>query len=407
VFFRNLTLDNLEESRIASSSGIRRPPISRRLRVLHVGKYYPPHKGGIETHLRDLCTHLREWVDVQLVVASDSSAGSEEILDGVPVSRIPTHLTLSSAPICPGMIEKIRASDADIVHLHWPNPTAILAYLGSHHAGRLVVTYHSDTIRQRVLSSLFEPFLHAALRRSAAIITTSPDYAATSSVLSRYQARCHTIPLGIDLVELERKDRTQVDSIRRKYGSRIILGVGRLVYYKGFEHLIRAMQEVDGRLVIVGDGPLRGKLEHLAARLGLQGRVFLTGEIHGSLVPYYQAADVFCLPSVARSEAFGIVQVEAMAAGVPVVNTKIQSGVPFVSLDGETGLTVPAENPGALAAAINQLLDDPSLRRSLGASARMRAEAEFSVDVMARRTMALYDEVIAADESPVTTIAKA
>jgi glycosyltransferase involved in cell wall biosynthesis len=367
----------------------------RRFSILHVGKYYPPHMGGIETHLQTLCTELQKTHDVRVVVASDDDKTAEYIVDQVPVSRIATRLTLFSAPLCPGLIAMIRNSDADIVHIHLPNPSAVLAYLASGRRGRLVVTYHSDTVRQRILGAMLEPSLHMVLRRSSAIIATSPDYRRTSAILSKYHNRCHVIPYGIALDQFGLCDSVSVSNLRRQYGDRLILSVGRLVYYKGFEYLIQAMTHVNGKLLIVGDGPLRRKLGELVARLGLGEKVAFLGEIQNErVVPYYHAADVFVMASVARSEAFGIVQVEAMAAGTPVVNTSLDSGVPFVSLHDRTGLTVPPADAGALAAAINRLLDDRDLRRSLGGSARVRARQEFSLDTMTSRTLALYDQVM-------------
>ncbi len=363
------------------------------LRVLHVGKYYPPHMGGMESHLEALCGQLRKHVDVRVTVASDDYRGSREMVDGVPVTRVPTRLMLASAPICPGMVANIRNSGADIVHLHVPNPTAILAYLASRHRGHLIVSYHSDTVRQRYLGAAFEPFLHSALRRSSAIVVTSERYQKTSSVLARYEDRCHVIPLGTDVERFERSDPAAATQIRSQYGERLILAVGRLVYYKGFEYLVRAMTEVKGNLVIIGDGPLRGKLQELTASLQLGQKVQIIGKIPGDISSYYHAADVFALPSIARSEAFGIVQIEAMAAGLPVVNTWLDSGVPFVSPHEQTGLTVPPEDSGALAAALNRLLDDPGLRRSFGEAARVRARQEFSVDRMAARTLEVYRQV--------------
>jgi len=370
------------------------PPAPAGLRVLQVGKYYPPHMGGIETHLQALSGELRKSVDLRVIVASDGREQVDQMQDGVSISRIPTRLTLASTPLCPGMISAIRRCTADIIHIHWPNPTAVLAYLASGHSGRLVVTYHSDTVRQKILGALFEPYLHRTLQRSSAIIATSPEYRATSPILARYLDRCHVIPYGIELEQFERSDAAAVAEVRERYGDRLVLAVGRLVYYKGFEHLIRAMQHIRGKLVIIGDGPLRGKLRDLSAAPELKDKVVFAGEIQNQHVtPYYHAAQVFALPSVARSEAFGIVQIEAMAAGLPVVNTQLDSGVPFVSLHDQTGLTVPPANPEALAGAINRLLDDFDLRRSLGRNAILRARQEFSLDVMVSRTLALYQHV--------------
>ena len=369
--------------------------LSRRLKVLHVGKFYPPHMGGIETHLQALCGELRKSLDLRVIVANDDRKRVDEVMDGVVISRLPTWLTLASTSLCPGMISGIRASQADIVHVHWPNPIAVLAYLASGHKGRLVVTYHSDTVRQKVLGALFEPCLSAALRRSSAIIATSPDYRQTSPFLAGHRDRCHVIPYGIALEQFEQCDQVAAAELRRKYGDRLVISVGRLVYYKGFEYLIRAMGQIRGKLVIIGDGPLRGKLQELAVGLGVADKVIFAGEIQNEqVVPYYHAADVFALASIARSEAFGIVQIEAMAAGRPVVNTKLDSGVPFVSLHEQTGLTVPPANPDALASAINRLLDDHELRRSLGNAGRLRARQEFSIDAMTTRTLALYEAVM-------------
>jgi len=350
--------------------------------------------GGIETHLRALCTELRKSLDVEVIVANEARVGVEETVEGVPVSRVPTWLTVASSPLCPGMIPRLRAYRGDIVHLHLPNPVAVLAYLASGHHGRMVVTYHSDMVRQKVLGRAFEPFLHAALRRSAGIIVTSPNYLETSSVLARHKERCHVIPLGVRIEDFDTCSPDAVSEVRRQYGDRLIVSVGRLVYYKGFEYLIRAMARVEGNLLIVGKGPLLGSLTALASELGVADRVHFTGKIdHESLVACYHAAKVFVLASVARSEAFGIAQVEAMAAGLPVVNTSLDSGVPFVSLDGQTGLTVPPANPEALAVAINTLLANPGMREAFGNAASLRARQEFSLETMVSRTLSLYQRL--------------
>jgi glycosyltransferase involved in cell wall biosynthesis len=350
--------------------------------------------GGIETHLQNLCGGLRNYVDLQVLVANDGRSTSEDTVDGVNVSRIGTRLTFASTPICPSLVRKIRASQADIVHCHLPNPATVLAYLASGHPGRLVVTYHSDTVRQKVLGALFEPWLHAALRRSSAIIATSQNYSRSSAVLARYQDRCHVIPYGIPVEEFQNGDSATAREIRERYGDNLVLTVGRLVYYKGLEHLIRSMTHVRGKLLIVGGGPLETDLRKLASSLGLTEKVVFLGEIQNQqIVPYYHAADVFALASVARSEAFGIVQIEAMAAGLPVVNTQLDSGVPFVSLHNLTVLTVAPGNPEALADALNRLLEDTSLRNSFAKAARERAQNEFSLATMSSRTLALYEKV--------------
>lgn len=367
-------------------SSARRP-----LRVLQVGKFYPPHHGGIESHLQVLCGQLREQVEVKVLVANNGRGTVVESVDGIEVTRLGRALTLAGAPICRGMERRIRESDADIVHLHVPNPAAVLAYVASGHPGRLVVSYHSDVVRQRVLDAAFRPVLRHLLDGCDAIIAASPNYVRSSPVLARYQDKCRVIPYGIPIDTFERRDR-RADEIRERFGDRLVVSVGRLVYYKGFECLIEAMREVRGHLLIVGDGPLRATLEARARARGVADRVTFLGKVRDA-TPYFHAADVFVLASVARSEAFGIVQIEAMACGKPVVNTDLDSGVPYVSRDGETGLTVRPAESGALADAITRLLDDPALRSRYGAAARRRVREEFSQEMMGRRVLQLYLEI--------------
>jgi glycosyltransferase involved in cell wall biosynthesis len=367
----------------------------KRLRILHIGKFYPPHRGGMESHLETLCRELAAEADVQVIVSNDGRKTVHETVDGVPVTRIGTLATLASASINPGMARAIRQTPADVVHFHHPNPTGVLSYLASGRRGPLVVTYHSDIVRQRVLGAAFGPVLHRFLRGAHAILASSPEYARSSPVLRAHADRVRIVPFGIRAEEYATADADEVARLRALYGPRVVAAAGRLVYYKGFHYLIRAIAGVDARLVILGDGPLRGRLQALAEEAGVADRVHFPGSVP-SLVPYYHAADVFALPAVARSEAFGLVQLEAMAAGLPVVNTRIDSGVPFVSRDGETGITVPPADVGALAGALGLLLDTPALRERYGRAARERVRTEFSLDRMVADTMAACRDAAAA-----------
>lgn len=371
----------------------------RRLRVLQIGKYFAPSHGGIESHLRDLCTGLRRSVDLKIIVANDRLRQDRGLVEGIDVVRLGRVMTLASAPICPAMIGGIRREHADIVHLHLPNPAAVIACLIAQPAGAVVVTWHSDVVRQRRLLRLYQPLERLLLKQCAAIVATSPAYIAGSPVLRMYEDRCHLIPYGIDASQFDedRVDRSLVEKLRQRFGPRVILAVGRLVYYKGIKFLIQAMSKVDAKLVIIGEGPLRAELEREAAANGTAGRVIFLGQIDDDLTSYYHASDIFALPSCERSEAFGIVQLEAMACGKPVVNTQIDSGVPYASLDGVTGFTVEPRNSDAMAAALNRLLDNPDLRRRMGRAARDRVVNEFGIREMAARTLALYLSVVPRD----------
>lgn len=364
--------------------------------VLQVGKFYPPDEGGMETHLEGLCRHMSGHARLEVLVSAGGRQTTHEIRDGVSVTRAGTLATVRSAPVCPDLWRRMRTSRADIVHLHHPNPSAFLAYLLSGHRGRLIVTYHSDVIQQRWLNVVYAPIVRAVLRRADAIIVSSQEYMDTSPMLRRYRDRCEVIPMTIEPDRFAASDSEAVAAIRRQYGDRIVLAVGRLVYYKGLEFLIRAMPKVRGHALIIGQGPMRDALLAEAEAARVTERVTLLGRVADPL-PYYHAARVFALPSHLRSEAFGIVQLEAMAAGLPVVNSRIPSGVPAVSLDGVTGVTVAPGDPDALAAAINGLLDDPARAARLGEAGRRRVAEHYSLESMTERTLALYGRVLAGE----------
>jgi rhamnosyl/mannosyltransferase len=321
-----------------------------------------------------------------------------DTVDGVSVTRCGSFATVASTSLSAGMVLELSRRTYDVLHLHMPNPMGAASYLASRKpkGHRLVVTYHSDVVRQRLLARAYAPLVERVLERASTVIAASPNYVKSSPVLQRFAEKTVVIPYGIDLELYERTParETEAHAIRARFGGGpLLLAVGRLVYYKGFEHAIRALPHIPrAHLVIVGEGPLRGELEELARDLGVSERVTFVGDVHSTRIAlYYLASDVYLLPSIARSEAFGIVQIEALAAGLPVVNTDLPTGVPFVSLDGETGFTVPPADPGALAKAASRLLDDAALRTRFGAAGRARAEREFSKETMIRRLLSVYE----------------
>jgi rhamnosyl/mannosyltransferase len=365
---------------------------------LQLGKYYPPYKGGIESHLHLLCSELKAEVDLDVVVCNTGGRTVRERVGGIPVTRCAEVAHLASTSLCPTMPLELSRRDYDVIHLHFPHPVGVMSYLASRRPRRhaVVVTYHSDIVRQARLLRLFRPFMQRVLARADRIICTSQAYLDTSPELGAHRDRCVVVPLGIDLGQWRRTPDAEerARELRARHGTPLLLAVGRLTYYKGFEHAIRAMREVNGTLVVVGEGPMRASLATLARECGVADRVHLVGDVP-DLKPWFLAADAFVFPSVARSEAFGIVQLEAMACGLPVVNTALDSGVPFVSRHGETGFTVPPSDPAALARALRELLSDPARRAALGAAARRRVEREFRKETMAARVLSAYSEAYA------------
>jgi len=368
---------------------------ARRYRVMHLATWAVPHVGGVEMHMHVLCKALSKQVDVREAGGGGPRFRSvHHVIDGFPVTQLATPLTLRSATICPGIPMAIRSSRADLVHLHMPNPFGAAAYLVSGHSGPLIITWHFDVVRQRLMKKLFTPLFKRILNRAWAIVATSPNIVRTSDMLQAFSDRVRVIPYGIDYEPYSRGRDSEVTAIRQQYGSRIVLGVGRLIYYKGFQYLISSMKEVNAKLLIAGEGPLREELERQVKTEGTKDRVEFLGEkTPEELIPFYQACDIFALSSV-RGEAFGIVQLEAMAAGKPVVNTMLDSGVPFVSRDHESGYTVSPRDSRGLAEALNRLLKDEPLRLRYGREGRLRVQREFSVRAMTETTLRLYNEAL-------------
>jgi rhamnosyl/mannosyltransferase len=375
------------------------------LQVCHLGKYYPPAPGGIETHVRTLAraqADLGARVRVFCVNHEGGPTAAEH--DGpVEVTRFGRIGSALKLDFCPELVRGLRRVEADILHLQVPNPTMILALLAARPTIPMVVAYQSDVINQRLRGALFRPLERLAYRRVRLILPSSPSYPGGSPFLRSYSERLHVLPMGIDLAPYLTPSAADVDAARRVRdahgrGGPLWLCAGRMVYYKGFINAVRALAHVDGRLVLIGDGPDGPRLQDEARRLGVGGRVDFLGTLphYLDIVPYYLAADAFWFPSNARSEAFGLVQVEAMASGCPVINTAIpHSGVPWVSPHERTGLTVPVNDPEALAAAARRLLTEPGLRARLTDAARRRAAAEFDHRVMAERSLVAYRSVLA------------
>ncbi len=363
-----------------------------KLRVLHIGKYYPPYKGGMETLLEVLCRELSAAVDIEVLVSNTEPKTVTCSDNEIHVKKAATFFNYDNAPICPGMIREIQKTKADILHLHYPNPMGVLACLLSGFKGPIIVSYHADIVRQNPFTKPFECLLHHLLKRCAVIIGATENYLRTSPIVQPYHKKCQIIPYAISKSLLDQVDFEKVSAIRKQYGPNLLLSVGRLVDYKGLPYLVRAIQETSAKLLIIGDGPKRRELGLEIERLNLKDRVFLLGEVEDT-TPFFHACDVFVLPSIHRAEAFGIVQLEAMACGKPVINTQIDSGVPFVSLHEVTGLTVPPKDPQALAGAINRLMENEPLRKKYGEAGRKRVETEFNLHQMTQKILNIYSAV--------------
>lgn len=388
------------------------------MRVLHIGKFFPPHPGGIERCTADLCGALQRAGNATAVLAH-AEPGTPTLRrvtpDGLDVTLAACHGQLLYAPLSPAfpllLRRTIRRFNPDLLHLHLPNTSALCALLIPA-ARRLpwLVHWHADIpidTRRRMLRlayRAYRPFEQAVLRRSAAIIATSQPYLDSSAALAPWRAKTTIIPLGIapQAGTLAGRDAPMdADAPIAPAAGLHVLSVGRLSYFKGIDVLLRALVEVpDARLTVIGDGECRAALERLAGDLGIAARVRFAGRIdmdaegEAALAAACRDADVFCLPSIDRAESFGLVLLEAMRAGLPVVASAIPgSGVGFVVRDGETGLLTAPGDSTALTSALRRLAADPSLRARLGAAGRQRWRDEFTLDRAVERILRVYRQV--------------
>lgn len=385
------------------------------IRVLHLGKFFPPHPGGIERFVADLAAaQAAQGTAVRVLAHAEPGSWRSQHFRArdVDVDLAACHGQFLYAPVSPAFPRllacAIREFEPDVLHIHMPNTSAFWTLL-SPAARRLpwVVHWHADipldSCRRalRMAYRLYKPWEQALLRRARAVIATSRAYADSSAALAPWQEKVHAIALGLP-------DAPASDSANSTHwpapGLRL-LAVGRLSYFKGFDVLLHALaQTPEASLVLIGDGECGAALLVLARELGVESQVEFIGRLNmdasgqAALAAAYARADALCLPSTDRAESFGIVLLEAMRAGLPTIASDIPgSGVGFVVRDGETGVLVPPGDADALAAAIRRFAKDADLRRRLGDAGRQRFESEFTLDQVTPRVTALYHRILAND----------
>jgi rhamnosyl/mannosyltransferase len=361
-----------------------------KMKIMHLYKDYFPVEGGIENHVRWLAeAQAARGHDVSVLVTSRTAQTHVENMNGVRVIFASRLATISSAPVSLELFSLLAREQPDVLHLQFPYPWGELAALFYGHARKFVMTYQSDIVRQKYLRLVYAPFMERVIARMDKLIATSPNYIETSPVLSLWKWKTIAVPMGIDATPFAALPVTPEPRPDEKVN---LLFVGALRYYKGLNYLLEALLEIpNARLVVVGTGLMEREWRDLTRDLSLYSRVEFVGEVPNTDLPrYYAACDVFVLPCSERSEAFGLVQLEAMASGRPVVSCDVGTGVAFVNQNEVTGLVVPPKNPRALARAINRLAADPALRERMGEAGRARVAAEFTLDKMVDRILEVY-----------------
>ncbi len=357
-----------------------------KIKILEVNKAYFPHIGGIETLVKQYSEELGKYnnTEVRTLVCRDGRGKTySENINGVRLTRAGSFGTYFSCPLSLSFIELFRkmAKNADIVHINVPFPLADTALMLSGYKGKVIVSWHSDIVKQKKLLILYKPFLKYLLNRADCILTATDGHINGSEWLPKYRYKCKILPYGLNTDEYINIEKIPFLTEKASNPDCIkIFFTGRLVYYKGVDVLIKAFSRVNYNceLFISGTGILENELKEKVREYNITKRVHFLGFLpEKQLKQAYADCDIFVLPSVERSEAFGIVQLEAMIYGKPVINTNLPSGVPYVSIHGKTGITVQPKNYRQLAQAVELLCRNKNLREKLGENARKRVFSEF------------------------------
>lgn len=367
------------------------------MKILQLNKAYFPVIGGVEKVVQDIAESLRTDV-----LCCNDRFETEIITDnGHTLYKAATFTRLFSTPISFRFITLLfrLRRNYDIVHIHHPDPMSALALFLVRPQAKVVLHWHSDIVRQKLLLKLYAPLQSWLLKRADRIIATTPAYIDASASLQPFREKCVAIPIGIAQKEA---DSNTVQRLHRQFaGKKIVFSLGRFVYYKGFEYLIKAAHHLDDSYVILigGNGPLKEELETYVHTHNLSEKVIFPGKISEEEVGgYFAACDLFCLSSVERTEAFGIVQLEAMSFGKPVVATRINgSGVSWVNQHGESGLNVPVKDPKALADAIQTICRDSDIYAKFSHNAHQRFLTHFLLTDMVLKVKKVYRQLITKD----------
>lgn len=373
----------------------------QKIRVLQANKLYYPTTGGIERVVQEIAEGLNSCMDMKVLVCQEKGKSISEKVNGVTVVRAKSYGVVASLPISFDYIRKLRkmSKEADIIQFHMPFPIGDLACLLSGYKGKVVVWWHSDIVRQKTMMRFYRPIMELFLKRADVIITAAQGNIDGSSYIKKYESKCRVIPFGVNPKIEEQAKQYELSHYSEGYSKDKevnFLFIGRLVYYKGCEVLLNAFLGLEGAtLTIIGDGPLREEMLQFIKKNHIENQVTMVGKVSDEeLGSYLGACDVFVLPSIVKSEAFGLVQLEAMVYQKPVINTWLESGVPEVSINDITGKTVKPGDVLELHNAMQWMINHKEERRMMGERARKRVEEEFTIEKMLDNIKSLYEEIL-------------
>lgn len=369
------------------------------MKILHVFKtYYSDGYGGVELIIHNLAKGARRYghtAEVFTVAPRNSAGTGMDVEVDYRVHRARRFGRAFSTDLSFDAFGRFRklVREFDLVHYHFPWPLMDLLHFYARPRIPSLVTYQSDVVKQKLLYKFYRPVQNRFLGAMDAIVASSRNYLETSQVLVRFPETTRVIPLGIE-ARTESADAARVAHWRECFGDAFFLFLGALRYYKGLRYLLRAARECRAKIVIAGGGTEEETLKRECRELGVENVFFLGRVSEVDKWALLEACYAFVFPSHLRSEAFGLAIAEALMVGKPVVSCEIGTGTSFVNLGNVTGLTVPPENPAALAAAMSTLLDNPSLAREMGGQAKKRFSEYFDCEIMTAQYVDLYEELL-------------
>jgi len=347
-----------------------------------------PVKGGVQRVVSALVE--AQTADYHTILStSDISESESRVDEKLKVVLARSYLEIASLPIAPMLVWRYwrESKKADVIVVHYPFPLADLAIALSLSSPPIIVYWHSDIVAQSRLKWLVAPFTYLLLLRAKSIVVTSDRVSETSWWLKKFRKKIIFIPYGTQPVRVHPLTQMPFESF--------YLMVGRHVSYKGFDVGIKAMQFHNQNMVIIGRGPLLSKHVELARQLGVAERIlFVTDATDEDIAGYMESCLGVVFPSIAKNEAFGLVQIEAMSRSKPIVNTMLPSSVPWVARNGQEAITVSPGNVNALALAITKLAENPDLAEELGANGCSRYEEMFTMDKFSVAMERLYASVV-------------
>ena len=368
------------------------------MRVLHFYKTsFPDTMGGVEQVINQIARGVSKLgIKTDVLSLTPKQVPRTVEIDGYLTHRARLDFQIASTGFSVSAFRRFAqlAKMADVIHYHFPWPFMDVVHFATMVKKPTVVTYHSDIIRQKHLLKIYRPLKLKFLGNMNRIVATSPNYLATSHVLSRYKQKVSVIPIGLDKATYPVPSSEKLSYWQNKIGRKFFLFVGVIRYYKGLHILMEAAKGLDYPIVIVGAGPIEGKLKQQAIKLGLRNIHFLGHLRDEDKVALLTLCYGILFPSHLRSEAFGISLLEGAMYGKPMISSEIGTGTTFINIGNETGLVVPPSDPLALRQAMQYLWEHPELAAEMGQKAEQRFRDHFTADQMVDSYVELYRDLV-------------